>query len=251
MRMRRERGVQTTIDKFLNGAIELEQPAKGYRAGMDAILLAAACQAKPGERVLDLGCGAGAVMLAAAHRLEEVAFVGVEADAQIAALAQANAARNALSSRVSVRTSDVRGRLLDPDEPRFDAMISNPPFFDDPARLRAPSPERRAAWMNSAGLSAWIAYMLRAGRAGSSITLIHRTEALPAILEALNGKAGSVAVRPVLPYADSPASRVLVRAVKVAKGPFRLLAPLICQSDSRTPSPEFDSLMRGRSALEW
>ncbi|MFZ1340349.1 MAG: methyltransferase, partial [Paracoccaceae bacterium] len=39
---------QLTDDKFLCGRLRLLQPAKGYRAATDAVLLAAACPATPG-----------------------------------------------------------------------------------------------------------------------------------------------------------------------------------------------------------
>ena len=40
---------------FLGGRLRLWQPARGYRSGADAVMLAAACPARPGERVLELG----------------------------------------------------------------------------------------------------------------------------------------------------------------------------------------------------
>ncbi|HCW49899.1 MAG TPA: methyltransferase, partial [Brevundimonas sp.] len=43
---------------LLGGRIRLRQPARGYRAGLDAALLAAAVGARPGERVIEAGCGA-------------------------------------------------------------------------------------------------------------------------------------------------------------------------------------------------
>ena len=48
---------------LLDGRVRLRQPARGYRAGMDAALLAAACDARPGDRVLEAGCGAGGALL--------------------------------------------------------------------------------------------------------------------------------------------------------------------------------------------
>ena len=43
---------------LLGGRVRFLQPAKGYRAGMDAALLAAACDAASGEREIEAGCGA-------------------------------------------------------------------------------------------------------------------------------------------------------------------------------------------------
>ena len=58
-------------------------------------------------------------------------------------------------------------------------------------------------------------------REGGSITVIHRADRLADILALLAPKAGSAQVRPVLPFADQPAKRVLVRAIKSGKAPMR------------------------------
>ena len=51
-------------------------------------------------------------------------------------------------------------------------------------------------------------------REGGSITLVHRADRLGDILGGLASKAGSIRIRPIQPFADQPAKRVLVRAVK-------------------------------------
>ena len=55
-------------NSVLNGRVRLRQPARGYRAGMDAALLAAAVPAEAGQRVIEAGCGAGAVLMQIAAR---------------------------------------------------------------------------------------------------------------------------------------------------------------------------------------
>ena len=67
-------------DAVLNGRVRLRQPLAGYRAGMDAALLAAACDAAPGQRVIEAGCGVGGALLAAATRRPRARFVGLERD---------------------------------------------------------------------------------------------------------------------------------------------------------------------------
>jgi tRNA1(Val) A37 N6-methylase TrmN6 len=109
----------------------------------------------------------------------------------------------------------------------FDAVISNPPFFDDPGALRAPAPEESGAWMADGGLAAWTGFCLKAVREGGTITLIHRADRLADILALLAPKAGSFRIRPVSPFADAPAKRVIVRAIKTGKAPLVLLPPLV------------------------
>src|SRR5215470_17296912 len=89
-----------TADAFLGGALEVLQPVKGYRAGLDGVLLAAAVPARPGERVLDVGAGVGVVGLAVARRLPQVRVTLIEREARLAAMARENIARNGLAERV-------------------------------------------------------------------------------------------------------------------------------------------------------
>ena len=61
------------------------------------------------------------------------------------------------------------------------------------------------------GLAAWTDFMLKAVREGGTLTLIHRADRLGDILGLLTPKAGSFRIRPIHPFADQPAKRVLVR----------------------------------------
>ncbi|MFL5297221.1 MAG: tRNA1(Val) (adenine(37)-N6)-methyltransferase [Phenylobacterium sp.] len=243
---------ETTEDAVLDGRVRLTQPARGYRAGLDAALLAAACDARPDERVLEAGCGAGAALLAAAARREGARFTGVERDPAALALAAQNIALNGLSDRVEVLAGDVGLRFSGLGLEPFDAAMANPPFFDDADALRGPAAERRGAWMADDGLAAWIGFLTKAVREGGTITLIHRADRLGDILALLAPKAGSCQMRPVHPFVDEPAKRVLVRAVKTGKAPLRLLPPLVLHArDGGKHTPEAEAILRGRAALEW
>ena len=244
--------MEVTEDALLGGRVRLRQPAKGYRAGLDAALLAAACEAGPGDRVLDVGCGPGAALLQVALRRPGTRVTGLEREADMAALARENLALNGLLDRGAVLEGDVAEGFAGLGLPPFDEAVCNPPFFDDPGTLRAPHPSRRSAWMADAGLGAWVAFLLGAVRDGGRVTMIHRAERLPELLALLSAKAGSIAVRPVQPFAEAPAKRVLVRAVRSARGPFRLLPALVLHpADRGRHTPETDALLRGEAALDW
>ena len=242
----------TTEDTVLNGRVRLRQPVSGYRAGMDAALLAAACDAAPDERVIEAGCGVGGALLAAATRRTGSRFVGLERDLTAAELARGNAGLNGLADRVEIVGGDVERGFRALDLPVFDAVISNPPFFDDPGALRAPAPEKTGAWMADGGLAAWTSFCLKAVREGGTITLIHRADRLADILALLAPKAGSFKVRPVSPFADAPAKRVIVRAIKTGKAPLVLLPPLVLhEREGSGHSAAAEAILRGEAGLGW
>lgn len=243
---------EITQDQVLGGKIALRQPARGYRAGLDAALLAAACDATVGERVIEAGCGAGGALLVAALRRPGAHFVGIERDTEALALARANIALNGMADRVEALEGDVGQRFAALGLAPFDQAMANPPFFDDETAIRGLAAERRGAWMADDGLEAWLGFLSKAVREGGAITLIHRADRLVDILTLLAPKAGSFQVRPIHPFADQPAKRVLVRAIKTGKAPLQLLPPLVLHDrEGAKHRPEVEAILRGAADLSW
>ena len=241
-----------TEDRILDGRLILRQPRKGYRAGLDAALLAAACDVTSGPRVLEAGCGPGAALLAAALRRPEGRFTGLERDPDALALARENIAANGLEDRVSMLAGDVAQRFSALGLPPFDAVMVNPPFFDDPGAIRGPAPEREGAYLADGGLETWTRFLLKAVREGGSMTLIHRADRLADILSLLSQGAGSFRIRPVQPFADEPAKRVLVRAIKTGKAPLMLLPALVLHERGGAKHTEpVEAILRGEADLGW
>jgi tRNA1(Val) A37 N6-methylase TrmN6 len=250
--VRARRPAEVIRSGFLGGRLRLTQPGKGYRAGMDAALLAAACDAGAGQRVIEAGCGVGAALLSAAVRRPQSRFVGVERDTQALALCRENIAANGLEERVRALEGDVGLKLSALGLEPFDAALANPPFFDDPDAIRGPAPERESAWIAEGGLEAWTRFLLKAVHEGGTITMIHRADRLADILALLGKGAGSFRIRPVHPFADEPAKRVLVRAIKTGKAPLVLLPPLVLHDRSGGKhTAEADAILRGDSDVTW
>ena len=241
-------GLEVVENALLGGRVRLRQPAKGYRAGMDAALLAATVAAKAGERAVEAGCGAGAVLMQIAARRPGVRLTGLERDPALAALARENAALN--GAEAEILEGDVAAGFRALGLAPFDHAVSNPPFFDDPRALRAPAAGKRGAWMADDGLGAWTRFLLKAVREGGTITVIHRADRLADLLAGLGATAGSFAVRPVHAFADEPAKRVLVRAVKTGKAPLRLLPALVLHDrGGGKHTAEAEAVLRGETAL--
>lgn len=95
-----------------------------FPLGCDSLALGEFCTIKPGDRVLDLGCGAGLLLLLCARRRPETELFGVEIDPAAARLARENLAENGLSGEIS--TGDLRTVPL-PE--KVDLAVSNPPWY--------------------------------------------------------------------------------------------------------------------------
>ena len=87
-------------DRFLGGRVILRQPVAGFRAGLDAVMLAACIPAKDGEEILELGSGAGTASLCLAARVSGCNITGIEIDPSLVELANENAAANKMENRV-------------------------------------------------------------------------------------------------------------------------------------------------------
>jgi tRNA1(Val) A37 N6-methylase TrmN6 len=178
--------------------------------------------------------------------------VGIEKAVDALDLARDNLALNDLAGGVSAIAGDVEQPFSRLGLPHFDAAFANPPFFDDASALRGPAPSRREAYLTEAGLQAWTAFLLKAVRQGGRITVIHRADRLADLLTLLSEGAGSIRIRPIQPFADQPAKRVLVQATKTGKAPLVLLAPLVLHDRSGGKhTPETDAILRGEGTLGW
>lgn len=240
-----------TDDKFLCGRLQLWQPAKGYRAATDPVLLAAACPATPGDSVLDLGCGAGAAVLCLGWRVPGLRLAGLELQPGYAELARRNAARNGLALEVAEGDLRQMPRQLRRD---FDQVICNPPYYP-PGGTPSPLPGRAVAMqVEQVALATWVAVAARRLRPGGWLTLIAGADALPELLSAL-GPLGSAAVLPLAAREGRAAKRVILRARKGGKAPFRLLAPFVIHhgashdGDRESYTPEANEILRNGCAL--
>ncbi len=242
-----------TEDAFLGGRLRLRQPKRGHRAGHDAILLAAATVARPGDRVADLGAGVGAAGLAVACRVGSVVPVLVEIDPALAELARQNVTANHLAAEVAVLdvtsgATDFAAVGLPPDS--CDVVLMNPPFNDAMRHRASPDVGRSLAHQAKADtLEAWVHAARRILKPGGSLTLIWRAEALAEVLAALEKGFGSLAVLAVHPDAASPAIRIIISAVKGGRAPLILCPALVLNDEfGKTPAP-VQAVLRGEQSL--
>jgi tRNA1(Val) A37 N6-methylase TrmN6 len=244
---------RTSEDALLGGRLVLRQPLRGHRFGHDAVLLAAATSARPGDRAVELGSGVGAAGLALARRVGGVTVTLVEIDPALAALARDNAARNGLAERVAVACLDVAAgdaeftaAGLTPGS--ADHVLMNPPF--NPPQNASPDPPRRLARSASPEtVPQWVGAAARLLRRQGLLTLIWRVDGLADLLAVLNAGFGGIALLPVHPKPGAPAIRVLIKAAKDSNAPLVLLPGLGLAESNNKPTAPAEAVLRDGAAL--
>ena len=229
-----------TQDAFLGGRLWLRQPARGFRAGVDAVLLAAAVPGDVGHsvRVLDAGAGVGTAGLCLARRCPDAHVVLLERDPGLACLAADNIVLNELTSRARVMQADLlapAGELeaLGLKPASFEHVIANPPFHDEAAGTPAAGVQKAMAnAMRGGTFSGWARCLARVTCADGTATLIHKAEALAEVLDGLNGRFGALRVLPIAPRPGTPAIRILVHGRKGSRAPLSLLSPFVLHGAS-------------------
>ena len=105
----KENKPRLTQDLFLGGKVILWQSIDGYRAGIDAVLLATSTKPKTNQKILDLGCGAGAVSLCVLANFPDVFVTGLEIMEETVDVAKLNAKEN----NVKVNFCPILGSIAD------------------------------------------------------------------------------------------------------------------------------------------
>ncbi|BCH18379.1 MULTISPECIES: tRNA1(Val) (adenine(37)-N6)-methyltransferase [unclassified Mesorhizobium] len=248
-----------TVDAFHRGRFWLVQPKKaGHRAGMDAMMLAAAVPSSFAGRLADFGAGAGAAGLAVLSRCPDAEAMLIERSAEMAAFAATTLAHpgNAhLNDRASVLAADVAlsGQARTATglaDNSFDFVIMNPPF--NAAEDRAtPDPLRKAAHVMENGLfDSWIRSAAAVVRPRGGLAVIARPDQLGAILDAISGRFGDAEMLAVHPRPEAAAIRIVVRAILGARGKLSIRPPLMLHGQSGDgPTERTEMINNGMASL--
>jgi len=240
-------------DAFLGGQLRLRQPRSGHRAGHDAVLLAAATPARPGDRVADLGAGIGVAGLSVARRVGGIDLVLVEIDPTLSDLARGNSTANEIAAEVIVLDVEAESAVfaacgLLPDS--IDAVLMNPPFNDPARHRRSPDDARGMAHVaTETTLPKWIHAARRILKSRGVLTLIWRADGLAEVLSALDHGFGGLEILPVHGDVRMPANRILVRAIKGGRAPTQIHPSLMLNDESGVPNKRVQEVLAGKAAL--
>ena len=239
-----------TEDGFLNGRLRILQPEKGYRAGIDAVFLAAGIPCAEGDRIIEAGMGTGVAALCLSWRVPALQITGIEVAARYAMLAEENARRNECGAGIKVIHADIKDALRRdaahmPAAGSFNHAFANPPYFEDGKSTPSPVALKAGAHNFSPDdLDVWVKAIHGLLEPRGTATLIYRAEALTRILATFEGRFGDVTVAPLFPRDGLAATRIIVQGVKGSRAPIQLLPGLVLHGDDGKFTPAAEAILR-------
>lgn len=229
----------------LNRQVRLLQPPGGFRTSLDSVMLAAACRAKEGDRVLDMGAGVGGASFCLLARVPNCHVTGVEIQPEYHALAVENIKLN--NGNADFICADIHAFESD----RFDHIICNPPYLEAGTHTRSPDEGRAASnGHEKETLSAWVDTAFRLLKSNGSLTIIHRADMMDKIILAMGKRFGAIEIIPLWPRQEEDAKRVIIRAIKDRRSPCILYAGIVLHHSDGTYTAEAENILRNGEGVK-
>ncbi|MCI0370220.1 MAG: methyltransferase [candidate division NC10 bacterium] len=230
---------------LLGTGLKIIQARRGYRYSVDSILVAHAADPKPGERILDLGAGTGAVTLLLAAKAPACRIVGLEVQEAMADRARRAIRLNGCEGWVEIVTGDLRRPAASLARGAFDLVVSAPPYWPAGSGLISAVHEVAAAKHEIlCTLEEVVGTAAYALAPRGRLWIIHHAARLMDLTAALETHGLSlIQLRPVHSRAEGPATFILARAERGGRPRLTLLPPLTLYSGpGRTFSPALQAI---------
>ncbi len=234
-----------SLDIFGVSGPKVIQGVRGLRYSMDAPLLAQFAAPRPTDRVLDLGCGNGAIGLLLAHRHPRVRIVGLEIQPALASRALRGAQLNGLEDRVEIVQGDLRQIEVLLPAAGFDLILCNPPYREAGRGRLSLDPETRQAKHEMSATQPEVIAAIRYALAprGRACLIYHASRLAELLARFRAERLEPKLLRPVHSFPGADAELVMVEARREGRPGLRILAPLfIYQTRGGALSPAMEEI---------
>ena len=247
--------LSTSLDKFLDGKIIIEQLLDGGRSNTDTILLSAAVPVGQGYKVLDIGVGNGTSSIALGSNFRDITIIGIDNDPINIELATKNVELNKLEGRITIRHADILKKNLsfsigNQKNVKFDSIFMNPPYFDKETVNESKSHHQNITkYHDGSNLDKWINHSLKLLKFEGTITIINKIENLNHIIYLLSGL-GSITILPLISNMNSEVQRFILSFRKGSNAKTRVLSQVVMHQESGAFSDRVEDTLRGRARID-
>lgn len=234
---------ETLEDLQLRG-LKLIQKKKGFRFGMDSVLLAHFAQIGPKDHVADFGTGSGILPLLLIGRGKGDIFECFEIQESAAEMAERTMLMNHLEDRVHIICGDASKAHEQLQPCSLDAVICNPPYGLPGAVLESPYTSRAISRNQDAHMLAGFlksAFRILKGR-GRFFAVYPASQMLHIMQQMQEAHLEPKRFQLVYPDAEKAANLVLIEAVKDARPTLHPMMPLIIYTQDHRLTNRLESV---------
>ena len=242
--------IRNDFYQLLGSRLKMLSANSGYRASIDPVLLAASVPAKPGQRVLDVGCGTGVAAFCLVTRMPGLSVMGFDFQLPLILLANKIASLNGLEKSTRFIDHDLLEPLPHLLSGSFDHVVANPPHLKFGSGNRSPDYLKFTANVEGkAKLKDWVVFCFRIVVEGGTVTFVHRYDRKDELIS-LSARFGLVKVLPLWPKIRGiGAKRVLIQVTKGAREAIRTNTGIVLHTDQNDYTPEARSILEDAKSL--
>lgn len=207
---------------------------------MDAVLLSGFVQAKPEDKIIDLGTGTGIIPILLRAKTGSTDITGLEIQEEVAEMAERSVKLNGLHEEVHIVCGDIKEADKLFEAGSFDVVTSNPPYMKQSGGLTNPD-EGKAISRHEIKCSFddVCKAAKRLLRSGGRFFLVHRPERLAELIETMRRRGlEPKRMRMVHSFINEKAVMVLIEAASGGGTFMKVEEPLIIYKEKNVYSDE-------------
>lgn len=229
-----------TLEDLEREGLKIIQKEKGFRFGVDAVLLSDFAKIRKNDLVMDFCTGTGVLPILLYGKSQAKEIMGIELQDEFAEMAKRSVALNHIEDKVKILQGDIREEKLLKSLPKFNVVTVNPPYKKENSGIIN---EKDALTIARHEVSLNLEEVIRGARTvlkdQGRFYMIHRPERLADILTLMRKyRIEPKRLRMVYPNTKKAPTMVLVEGLRDGGEFLKVEAPLYVYNDDGTYSDE-------------
>lgn len=232
------------IDDLQLNDLHIIQSEKGFRFGMDAVILSDFARVRPREHVVDMGTGTGILPILMSAQRADAVFSAFELQPDMADMAARSVALNGLEERIRIYAEDMRQAAGIIGYGCAHLVTCNPPYGKQGSTLKNSSESVTIArHEEETTIDEWTASCAAVLRNMGRLCMVFPAQRILELTDAYrHARIEPKRIRMVYAKADRAPYLVLLEGMKNAKPGLLWMPPLVVYHPDGTETDEIDRI---------